>query len=179
MGISGGGSRALLIRRHTEWVNLVNANFDSSNPRSKRDLLQDLKTWDRYQGAQKLSNSGVVTNNGAVMRKDFDGAAWAAAHNDDFQTLIGKARQKIMAIEIKSPPNDHQKDVILDKAVDDQQINAEKLDEGDEASYTSPNALLESVHSEETRDRQSPLLNDEINQSCQLTPATVDLSADS
>ena len=28
------------------------------------------------------------------MKKDFDGAAWAAAHDDDFQRLIARARRK-------------------------------------------------------------------------------------
>lgn len=28
------------------------------------------------------------------MNKDFDGAAWAASHDQDFQTLIARARRK-------------------------------------------------------------------------------------
>ena len=30
----------------------------------------------------------------SVMRKDFDGAAWATNHGNDFQQLIARARQK-------------------------------------------------------------------------------------
>ena len=30
----------------------------------------------------------------SVMRKDFDGAAWATSHGNDFQQLIARARQK-------------------------------------------------------------------------------------
>ena len=36
LGIPGWGARALLIRRHSEWVNLVNANYDAARPRTKR-----------------------------------------------------------------------------------------------------------------------------------------------
>lgn len=92
IGIPSGGSRALLIRRHTEWVNLVNANCDSTRPRGKTELLHDLEAWDRSQG--RHSQNGVA-NNASVMRKDFDGTAWAAAHDNEFQDLISKARQSL------------------------------------------------------------------------------------
>lgn len=90
LGIPNVGPRALLMRRHTEWVNLVNANCDSPRPRSKRELLHELDLWDKTQGRQITSNTGSAS----VMNKDFDGAAWAANHNDDFQALIAKARMK-------------------------------------------------------------------------------------
>ncbi|MCJ1394910.1 E3 ubiquitin-protein ligase rad18 [Xylographa bjoerkii] len=94
LGIPNWGPKQLLIRRHTEWVNLWNANCDSSKPRSKRELLHDLDVWERTQGgsAPMASNSSSSTN--AVMAKDFDGAAWSASHGDDFQKLIAQARQK-------------------------------------------------------------------------------------
>jgi E3 ubiquitin-protein ligase RAD18 len=53
LGLPGFGSKQLMVRRHTEWVNLWNANCDSSNPRSKRELLQDLDTWERTQGGER------------------------------------------------------------------------------------------------------------------------------
>lgn len=95
LGIPSGGPRALLIRRHTEWVNLVNANSDSSQPRKKHDMLHELEIWDRSQGRQisKAPEDSMGAN--SVMRKDFDGTAWATSHDDDFQILISKARQKV------------------------------------------------------------------------------------
>lgn len=95
MGIPNGGPRSLLIRRHTEWVNLVNANSDSSRPRTKSDLLHDLEVWDRSQGRHILNSSGLLKNASTVMKKDFDGTAWAAAHDDEFRKLIGKARENL------------------------------------------------------------------------------------
>lgn len=94
MGIPGGGPKSLLIRRHTEWVNLVNANCDSSRPRTKRELLHDLAEWDRSQGRVLSSRLGLAANSNALMNKDFDGVAWGAAHNHDFQRLIQEARKK-------------------------------------------------------------------------------------
>lgn len=93
LGIPNSGPRLLLTKRHTEWVNLVNSNCDSTRPRTKRELLGELDTWERSQGRNILNGlSGGETN--SVMRKDFDGAAWANIHGSDFQQLIAKARQK-------------------------------------------------------------------------------------
>lgn len=94
LGIPGGGPKALLIRRHTEWVNLVNANCDSSRLRTKRELLHDLAEWDRSQGRVIPNRLGLVANANSLMRKDFDGVAWGAAHNKDFRRLIQEARER-------------------------------------------------------------------------------------
>ncbi|KAK0873527.1 E3 ubiquitin-protein ligase rad18 [Friedmanniomyces endolithicus] len=91
IGIPGWGSKQLMIKRHTEWVNLWNADCDSDHPRSKRDLLQDLETWERTQGGRAPSTHGL--SNG-VMRKDFDGAGWASKHGDEYSRLIADARRK-------------------------------------------------------------------------------------
>ena len=93
LGIPNGGPKALLIKRHTEWVNLVNANCDSFKPRTKRELLGELDIWERSQGRNILNGLGG-NETSSVMRKDFDGAAWATSHGNDFQQLIAKARQK-------------------------------------------------------------------------------------
>ena len=94
LGIPNSGPRALLIRRHTEWINLVNANCDSPRPSSKRELLHELDVWDKTQGRQILEHSSGTSNTASVMNKGFDGAAWAATHNDDFHALIARARRK-------------------------------------------------------------------------------------
>ena len=95
LGIPGWGSKQLLVRRHTEWVNLWNANCDSSRPRNKRELLSDLDSWERTQGGLAPNTSTLLNGPNAVMRKDFDREAWAANHGDDFQQLAARARQKM------------------------------------------------------------------------------------
>ena len=94
LGIPSWGAKPLLIRRHTEWVNLWNANCDSSKPRTKRELLHDLDLWERTQGGNAPSAQGASGNGSAIMAKDFDGSAWSASHGDDFQRLIAQAREK-------------------------------------------------------------------------------------
>lgn len=93
LGILNTGPRLLLTKRHTEWVNIVNSNCDSSRPRSKRELLSELDTWERSQGRNILNGLGGVETN-SVMRKDFDGAAWAVSHGNEFQQLIARARER-------------------------------------------------------------------------------------
>ncbi|KAK4574888.1 E3 ubiquitin-protein ligase rad18 [Recurvomyces mirabilis] len=91
LGIPGWGSKQLMVRRHTEWVNLWNANCDSNQPRTKRELLHDLDSWERTQGGKAPTASNMSTN---VMRKDFDGGGWANKNKDEFSRLIADARRK-------------------------------------------------------------------------------------
>ncbi|KAL8673897.1 MAG: hypothetical protein Q9168_001717 [Polycauliona sp. 1 TL-2023] len=93
LGIPSAGPRMLLVRRHSEWINIVNANADSSRPKSKREMLRELDIWDRSTGRSIASSGMELNNTGAIMRKDFDGAAWSANHNSDFHDLISKARK--------------------------------------------------------------------------------------
>lgn len=90
LGLPNFGSKQLMVRRHTEWVNIWNANCDSSHARSKRELLHDLDIWERTQGGK-----APTTNQGyGIMRKDFDGNGWANKNKDDFSKLIADARRK-------------------------------------------------------------------------------------
>ena len=94
LGIPAWGSKQLMMRRHIEWVNLYNSNCDSSFPRSNRDLLKDLDTWEHTQGGHS-SNGGMPVNGGkGVMRKDFDGQGWAQQNKGQFAELIANARRK-------------------------------------------------------------------------------------
>lgn len=91
LGIPNWGPKPLLIRRHTEWVNIWNANCDSNHPRSKRELLHELDIWERTQGGRAPGVNTLASN---VMRKDFDGAGWASRNRDDFSKLIAEAKRK-------------------------------------------------------------------------------------
>ena len=53
--------------------------------------MQELDGWERSQGGLS-SNASSSDGIGAVMRKDFDGAAWVSNHGSDFQRLIAQAR---------------------------------------------------------------------------------------
>ncbi|TKA77190.1 hypothetical protein B0A49_01835 [Cryomyces minteri] len=94
LGIPASGPKQLLIRRHTEWVNLWNSNCDSTRSRPKRDLLHELDIWERSQGGGAPSNAADPNRPGSIMRKDFDGQGWAESNRDDFLNLIASARRK-------------------------------------------------------------------------------------
>ncbi|KAL1961129.1 hypothetical protein VTO42DRAFT_3074 [Malbranchea cinnamomea] len=98
LGIPDFGNRQLLQRRHTEWINLWNANCDSKTPKSKRELLKELDIWERSQGGQASAGSNKV------MRKDFDGSAWSAAHMEDYRRLIADARRNRNQAASKAAP---------------------------------------------------------------------------
>ena len=91
LGLPNAGSKQLMIRRHTEWVNLWNANCDSQNPRSERELLRELDQWERTQGGRAPNPNGLAST---VMRKDFDSTAWTNRNKDDFSRLIAEAKRR-------------------------------------------------------------------------------------
>ncbi|KAL1869915.1 E3 ubiquitin-protein ligase rad18 [Diaporthe australafricana] len=92
MGISNGGSRHLLEKRHKEWVMIWNANCDSARPKAKSELLRDLEIWERTQGGSAPANSHSANLGAQIKDKEFDGLGWSAKHSDSFKDLIANAR---------------------------------------------------------------------------------------
>lgn len=90
LGIPSHGNKELMRRRHTEWMNLWNANCDSLHPRSKSNLLKELDTWERTLGRQL--ERGVTSATSGVMVKDFDRDSWAKSQKGEFDDLIKRAR---------------------------------------------------------------------------------------
>jgi E3 ubiquitin-protein ligase RAD18 len=90
IGIPSLGSKPLMQRRHMEWMNLWNASCDSSDPKTKRELLRELDIWERTQGRQIANSQGPS----GVMAKDFDPEGWTRSNKEDFADLIRKAREK-------------------------------------------------------------------------------------
>jgi len=88
LGIPNHGSKDSMRKRHTEWMNLWNANCDSRNPVSKSKLLHDLDIWERTLGRQADRGST------GVMIKDFDRQGYAKSNKNNFDDLIAQARAK-------------------------------------------------------------------------------------
>ncbi|KAL9036225.1 MAG: hypothetical protein Q9214_006228 [Letrouitia sp. 1 TL-2023] len=99
------GSRAALTQRHAEWVNIFNANADSARPRSRKEMLRELDTWERTQGRHTASGSADSTNSNFIMSKEFNSSAWASSHSKDFQDLISKAQRNKKASNSKESTN--------------------------------------------------------------------------
>ncbi|RFU73981.1 e3 ubiquitin- ligase rad18 [Trichoderma arundinaceum] len=112
LGISNQGPRILLEKRHKEWLTLWNANCDAALPKKRSELLHDLDVWERTQGGRAPTTGRVVQTAAVIKDKDFDGAAWAAKHDNSFKDLIANAR--------KSRQEAKKKAEVADKATGDQ-----------------------------------------------------------
>lgn len=131
LGLPSFGSKQLMVRRHTEWVNLWNANCDSSRSRSKRDLLHDLDTWERTQGGRAPAS----VQGAAIMRKDFDGSGWANKNKDDFSKLIADARRKKVPTPAASEPSKEPiKEQPASSAIEEADVPAPSLPKHDEST---------------------------------------------
>ncbi|RVX66889.1 hypothetical protein B0A52_09013 [Exophiala mesophila] len=121
LGIPAHGSKDLMRRRHTEWVNLWNANCDSSNPLSKRQLLQDLRVWEDTLGRQieRAPPSGF-------MSKDFDRDRHVKTQKDNFDELIRQARAKMTKSAQTTTA------IASDSTGDDDDVHDEKWDMNDQ-----------------------------------------------
>ncbi|RBR19707.1 uncharacterized protein FIESC28_05484 [Fusarium coffeatum] len=93
LGISNQGPRALLERRHKEWMTIWNSNCDAARPRKRHELLHDLDVWEKTQGGRAPTTGRAVQNAAIIKDKDFDAAAWAAKHDTSFKDLIANARK--------------------------------------------------------------------------------------
>lgn len=92
LGISSGGTRALLERRHREWRTIWNANCDAVKPKPRTQLMHDLDVWERTQGG-RFAASRLAQNSTSVKDKGFDGGAWASKYSSSFKDLVANARR--------------------------------------------------------------------------------------
>ncbi|KXJ89170.1 hypothetical protein Micbo1qcDRAFT_189734 [Microdochium bolleyi] len=113
LGISSQGSKAMLEKRHKEWMTLWNANCDSLDPKRKSELLRELDSWERTQGSFAPTSSKSANQGAQIKAKDFDGAAWAAKHDNSFQDLIAQARASKR--KAQAPATDHDIPVYVEK----------------------------------------------------------------
>ncbi|CEI62900.1 Postreplication repair E3 ubiquitin-protein ligase rad18 [Fusarium venenatum] len=93
LGIPNQGPRNLLERRHKEWMTIWNSNCDAARPRTRQELLRDLDVWERTLGGRAPTTGQSIQNAAMIKDKDFDGAAWAAKHDESFQDLIASAQK--------------------------------------------------------------------------------------
>ncbi|KAK9373173.1 uncharacterized protein V1513DRAFT_450046 [Lipomyces chichibuensis] len=84
LGLPAYGTRVQLQQRHTEWVSLWNANADSNNPKTKKQLLRDLNDWE--SNLTKYAVQKVSAN---------DLATWGRTHSNEFDDLIARAKKNV------------------------------------------------------------------------------------
>lgn len=108
---------------------MVNANRDSSRPRTKREMLQELEVWDRTQGRQISRVSGESSSANLIMSKEFDGTAWGLCHNNDFQQLISNARRKLGKSDRKEVNDNIQSSLNPSQDLTDESTNLEQIEQ--------------------------------------------------
>ncbi|CCG82669.1 putative DNA repair protein [Taphrina deformans PYCC 5710] len=85
MGINSSGSRAQLQRRCTEFIAMWNSNLDSKRPKSKKELWNDLKAWDRVQAKPIVK----------ITDEEIDSAHQSGKFDSNFQDLIAQAKESM------------------------------------------------------------------------------------
>lgn len=82
-GLPTSGDREKLVERHRQWVNLWNANLDSTKARrSTLQLRKELAAWERAKWSAK-DHSALV---------DRQKTSWIQSNKSQFHSLIEKAR---------------------------------------------------------------------------------------
>ena len=168
LGISNVGPKLLLQKRHTEWINLWNANEDSRKPKTKRELLRELDTWERTQGRQILQSLNAAQGPNGVMAKDFDGQGYVKSNKDDFDDLIRKAREKrkqatnpIQSESDVGPDQDREEPVAQSQDWTRNLGNGTTVNDGDElrprhAEVAEPEQLQEIPQVQDSPAKRSP-----------------------
>ena len=131
LGIPDQGTREALKKRHTEWMNLWNANCDSAKPRPKRELLRELDSWERTQNRQNVQGNGI-------MAKEFDRDGWVKEHNGDFEGLIKQAKEKArLAKEMREKTAKEEDNEKTGKAITNEQMDGVETSDGDNSKLIS------------------------------------------
>lgn len=153
LGLPCTGSKVLLKERHIEYLNLWNANCDSSQPKTKDQLLRELRKWELSQGGQARE-----TDSDGIMKKDFDAATWQSNNKDDFARLIEQAMRKRDEAKSKKSEEDEsdRKQPDSEKSLQQEGVTAMDMEEPIQQSPFSAMALR--PQPEEAQDQQQQQL---------------------
>jgi hypothetical protein len=100
LGLSAEGSKAVLQQRHAEYVMLVNANLDAKHPRSKRDLLTEMRSWESLRLDAERNRKPNHSHNTSASDKEKEKEQlkeYSKENDDDFKRLIEDAKKRRQA----------------------------------------------------------------------------------
>lgn len=85
------GPKAAMRARHTEWVNMYNANLDSLRPKSHLQLVNDLKAWEKSRAT--TVSGGDSSSSGTKTPGWSD--KWSRDHKESYEELVKVAREGV------------------------------------------------------------------------------------
>ncbi|RPB25688.1 DNA repair protein rad18, partial [Terfezia boudieri ATCC MYA-4762] len=91
-GLLATGTKTQMVARHSEWVNLYNANLDSLRPKPTRVLVQDLELWEKTVGKDFLS-SALGGERRPTKLPGWSDEGWKREHDRMFEDLVKQARE--------------------------------------------------------------------------------------
>ena len=91
-GLPTTGTKAQIVARHSEWVNLYNANLDSLRPKPTRVLVQDLDLWEKTVGKDFFSSAGGGERRPTKL-PGWSDEGWKREHDRMFDDLVKQARE--------------------------------------------------------------------------------------
>ena len=117
MKIPTHGDKALMSKRHAEYINLFNANCDLPHPKPHHVLVEELKRWEKINfdassssskhnlfssskhnnsnNASKISGSGQSSDNDHdLVAIEQEHKNYLQSHKNDFDYLINQIKQK-------------------------------------------------------------------------------------
>jgi E3 ubiquitin-protein ligase RAD18 len=99
-GLLTTGTRALMISRHSYWIDLYNSNCDSLHPASMRELRKQMEEWEnRRQSKPSLhfanKNHEVTKEDNALIQQHVD------KYHDEFGKMIQQLKVRKSAKKVK------------------------------------------------------------------------------
>lgn len=126
LGLPSHGTKKNLQDRYNEWLTLWNANVDSSRPRSKRELLMELHSWEAANSIPAVERTKVP---------GWSDQKWGNDHKDHFRDLIENAKRRKPKKHVEElVPEDVKKEVAVEVADDPSIVTA---DAGSDALQTT------------------------------------------
>ncbi|EEB05792.1 Rad18 Rhp18 [Schizosaccharomyces japonicus yFS275] len=100
LGLPTDGNKQTLQRRHSQWVTMYNANLDRTHPVTRAVLLRELRDWEYAQSRKPI-----------VKRDKIGGPDWEKLYADDFERLVGNARNNMKRNSTAKKPGESKNNI--------------------------------------------------------------------
>ncbi|CUS13128.1 unnamed protein product [Tuber aestivum] len=143
LGIPSYGSKRTLQDRYNEWLTLWNANVDSVTPKSKKELLKQLSSWDAINRVPVVEKTKVA---------GWTDQGWSESNKSHYDELIAKARTPRVKPEPVKEGGEEEEEAEAEETDDITSISSAQMDGACAAPTTLPNSNI----------IQTTVLNDKV-----------------